>query len=272
MNYLHKAVLTGLLSLSLSPLASAVALDGTLTITAGDGTYSADDDAYLNYVGGSYFSMDGVQAIGSTPKPTWRPLEPGSAGGMVLGTYQNFVTNPDVPHPAGWQGDTNGDGIAEGAAGAGYNKKIAANGSMLLPFDFFGNPTSVGTNPVGYQSGENHPAPTADISDCVGNTCTLTLNLESWEVFWNSNTFEQGPRPDNTGPFTLAVGTYDLSDQSYSVTWTSQIKGGPFNGITGYWHLEGTHIAAVPEPATYGMMGAGLALVGWMVRRRKISN
>jgi hypothetical protein len=36
------------------------------------------------------------------------------------------------------------------------------------------------------------------------------------------------------------AGTYDRSIHAYSLEWTSHIDGGPFNGFTGMWHLEGT--------------------------------
>lgn len=42
-----------------------------------------------------------------------------------------------------------------------------------------------------------------------------------------------------------------------------------FHGYTSMWRLEGT-VAAVPEASTYGMMLAGLGLVGFAVRRRKL--
>ena len=93
------------------------------------------------------------------------------------------------------------------------------------------------------------------------------MDLSAWEVFWNGNTFEQGPRPSNVGAFVPAVGTYDLATHAYSVTWKSQIKGGPFNGINGFWHLEGT---VVPVPGAAWLLGSGLlGLIG--VARRKIA-
>jgi hypothetical protein len=268
MNQLQIAALCALFSLSLSPVASAVALDGKLTITPGVTGTDANDNP--TYMGGSYFKFGAAAVIGGSFVSAVT-LSPGSDGGIVLGQYQRFVLDPDVPHPQGWQGDTNGDGIADGSAGAGYGATtVSGGGDIVAAFQFFGNDTYLGTNPVSYQSGLAHPAPTADITDCVGNICTLSLQAEAWEVMWNGSAFEQGPRPVNTGPFTLATGTYDLSDNSYSVTWASQINQGPFNGVTGRWHLEGT-VVAVPEPASSGMMAAGLLMLGgaWRLKKQR---
>jgi hypothetical protein len=51
------------------------------------------------------------------------------------------------------------------------------------------------------------------------------------------------------------------------MSWRSAWVGGPFNISGGTWNLSGT-ITAVPEASTYGMMLAGLGLVGFAARRR----
>jgi hypothetical protein len=35
------------------------------------------------------------------------------------------------------------------------------------------------------------------------------------------------------------TGTYDAKTKTFTITWYSAIVGGPFNGFTGYWHLQG---------------------------------
>ncbi len=245
----------------------ADSLTGIMLIDPGTiGSGSCADPTFC-YLSGSYFAMGSNNPNGTAAmlRPTVSP----DPGGIVLGTYQNFVLGPDVPHPQGWQGDTNGDGIPDGAAGTGYSPTPATQGNILRPFSFFGVATYVGTNPVSYQSGNSHPAPTAnvDMGSCVGSTCALSMDLSSWEVMWNGSAFEQGPRPINTGPFELAVGTYDLLTHAYSLTWESQINGGPFDGITGYWHLEGT-VAAVPLPGAVWLLVSGLIGLFGVVRKK----
>lgn len=226
--------------LSVATNVSAVPLTGTLNIDAGTkvgGVYSS----------GSYFAMgannpNGASTVMLTPLST-------GPGGIVLGTHQNFVLNPDTPHPFNWNG-------AGASAGTGFNGTPTTASDMLEPFLFFGVSTHVGANPVSYQSGDAHPAPSADLdtNSCVGTVCTVTFELSSWEVMWNGSAFEQGPRPINTGPFEMATGTYDTATGFYSVTWASQINGGPFNGVTGYWHLEGTLAGAAVSGSADGSL------------------
>ena len=48
---------------------------------------------------------------------------------------------------------------------------------------------------------------------------------------WNKQVFKQGNK---------VTGTYSASTRRYVLTWSALIKGGPFNGFTGYWRLQGT--------------------------------
>lgn len=258
-------------SLSLVPLmASAVAMDGRLYL---DGmvrgaTYVGSYGSINTngYSSGSYFAMGANNPNGSVGS-----LQPATNGGYIeLGTFQNFVTTPDVPHPQGWQGDINGDGIPDGNAGTGYTG-LATPANIFAAFSFFGTSTYVGTMPVSYQNGSVNVAPTADVdlNNCTGSVCAMTVDLSSWEVYWNGSAFQQGPRPANTGPFVAATGTLDMVTMHYELDWASQIKQGPFNGVTGYWHLEGTY-SAVPVPAAFWLFGSGLlGLVG--VARRRVA-
>lgn len=239
-------MLTGLLGIDSKILEERPILDD-----AGNPVLDADGNPTYRpiYLGGSYFSMSGFNPFTATS------LVPNNAG-ILLGSYQNFILDPDEPHPEGHPD-------APFGAGSGYGS-IPIQEGVLAPFSFFGNPTYVGTNPIGYQSGELHVAPQAwvDFNDCESNWCTMTADLSSWEVVWNGTAFEQGPRPVSSEPFVLAAGVYNEITQEYHLDWTSQIKGGSFNGVIGTWVLEGTH-SVVPLPGALWFALSGLlALVG----------
>jgi hypothetical protein len=55
---------------------------------------------------------------------------------------------------------------------------------------------------------------------------------------------------------------------TYTLDYTATVPVGALTGIQYAWHLTGTVRAPVPEASTYGMMLAGLGLVGFAVRRR----
>ena len=113
------------------------------------GIRTSDVNGVYTYVSGSYFAM-----FADAPNdPSFAAmLTRGSAGGIVLGTHQNFVLDPNTPHPDNW------DGMG-GSAGSGYAVTAATISTVLKPFFFFGNPTYVGANPIAYQSGMAHSAP-----------------------------------------------------------------------------------------------------------------
>lgn len=259
----HALKILGALALgAMAGSVQAVSLTGLLLL---DGMVRDADGLYVD---GSYFAMGA-----NNPDGNYGNLQPAAGGGYIqLGAFQAYVTNPDVPHPQGWQGDTNGDGILEGSAGAGYSTSLASAADIFAPFSFFGVNTYVGTLPVSYQSGSINTAPTADVDlgNCTGTVCALTAELSSWEVFWNGSSFQQGPRPLNTGPFVSATGTLDMATGHYELDWVSHIYQGPFNGVKGYWHIEGTYAGTpeVPVPAAAWLFGSGLlGLLGWQKRR-----
>lgn len=234
-----------LFGLVINGSAQAVALEGFMSVDGGVATGGVPT--------GSYFTMGGFYV----------PLLPGSEGGIALGQYQNFVLDPDEPHPDNWDGN--------GAlAGTGYGLNPVSESGILQAFNFFGNPTYVGTNPISYQSGNAHAAPTASLGLCVGTVCDLSVDLSAWEVMWNGSAFEQGPRPDQFGPFVLALGTYDTVTGAYVLDWDSQINGGPFNSVVASWHLEGV-VSTIPVPAAVWLFGSGLfSLLAFSRSRRPV--
>ena len=70
----------------------------------------------------------------------------------------------------------------------------------------------------------------------------LSGDVSSFTASWNSIWFNQGaPKPGGSTPgLTRRLsGTYNPRTKAYTITWVSQIVGGPFNDFSGYWHLQG---------------------------------
>ena len=59
----------------------------------------------------------------------------------------------------------------------------------------------------------------------------LSGQLSGFTAEWNNQIFPQGS--------STVRGTYNAKTHKYVLTWSSQIAGGPFNGFTGQWHLQG---------------------------------
>jgi len=66
----------------------------------------------------------------------------------------------------------------------------------------------------------------------------LTGRLSAFTAEWNNQYFNQGsPKPGSSAG--QVHGRYDPRTRHYVLEWRSPIKGGPFDGFTGLWHLEG---------------------------------
>ena len=83
-----------------------------------------------------------------------------------------------------------------------------------------------------------------------------------------------GATPANSLVVNNLIATGTPGEYAYRMSWNHVITGmedpsGQYAGQNARWVIEGT-IAAVPEASTYGMMLAGLGLVGFAVRRRKL--
>jgi hypothetical protein len=194
-------------------------LVGTFTVVPATGTTGAPTS-------GSYFRM--VQPSGTlTAGPfvpnadstltdkTYTAVSPGTAGGLVTGKYQ-----PD-PDPAF---DAAGNGVAD---------------QIVQPQAFFGVKFAVATNKTDPQSGTTTKIPTITAS-AEGR---LSGNLGAYGVAYGKQTFNQGaPKPDGSTPGLTSgpTGTYSAKTGKYTLEWSSAVVGGPFDGFTGVWHLEGT--------------------------------
>ncbi|MHB1950995.1 MAG: PEP-CTERM sorting domain-containing protein [Acidiferrobacteraceae bacterium] len=160
----------------------------------------------------------------------------------------------------------------------GYNNfgtLFQFNGSGGAVNGFTGDGT---TAPYGGTPVTGGPVPTFDATGS-----TITGNLSAFTVFWNGTNFNQGANP--------VSGTWNATTGAYNVSWSSTINGGPFNGQTGNWSLNGIATvgtstppptttpgtpgtgptAPVPEASTTAMMLIGLTLLGGLVTRRRKS-
>ncbi len=149
-------------------------------------------------------------------------------------------------------------------SGAGTNLIGLQNTVLGSSFTFFGNPVNVFVGDGTYAPIAGAPTPVTGGSPVSAmldaGAGTITVDLSAWTASWNGTNFNQGS--------SAATGTWDSTTGAFNISWASTVVGGPFNGQTGAWSLQG--VAAVPEASTYGMMLAGLGLVGFAVRRRKL--
>jgi hypothetical protein len=144
---------------------------------------------------------------------TWTPLGAGRDGGLRTGAFQS-QTAP----PFDGQGNATSDGITQ-------------------PQRWFAVAFGLATNAHDPQTNKTTPVPRIRLAGSV-----LTGDLSSLAATWNGQHFNQGaPKPggENPGATSGPRGTFDPSTKAYTLDWTSQIAGGPFDKFTGIWHLEG---------------------------------
>lgn len=162
--------------------------------------------------------------------------------------------------------DTNGNTISIGSAadtgGAGLDQ-----GAI-----FFGNSFGFLAPMVGTQAGTAYGPATINLGGLadgfanMGDTFSIHMNVA--EAQWGGTYF---PLANVTfsGTITDGIGGYSLTSY-HLITGAEDPGSAGFAGWTAQWNYKGTisDIAPVPEASTYGMMLAGLGLVGFAVRRR----
>lgn len=195
----------------------ATALVGTFQLIAGKcstasptGTYFRMIDPGGTIATGKYFANPDSTCVDKSITAE----VPGADGGLTTGTYQPSPTK----------------------AFDGQGNALAA--SILAPGSFTAIKFGISTNKVDPQTHHAVPAPKIFVKGTK-----LSGQITAWSAAWNNLYFNQGsPKPDGSHPgLTEPVsGTYNPSTHAFVLTWASQVVGGPFNGFTGYWHLQGT--------------------------------
>jgi hypothetical protein len=213
--------------------AGAASLVGTLRLIAGSCSGSTVTGTYLRMIlpsgnpSGPYMS----NSDSTCHDQSYTPLAPGSDGGLAVGQYQ---PQPSPPF------DAKGNALAD---------------RITAPATFYGTAFATSTNRVDPQTGRQVPAPQLTVSGS-----SLSADLRSFAVTWNNQYFNQGsPKPDGSEPGNTrtASGTYNPATHAFTLNWTSQVVGGPFDKFTGQWHLQGTFV-----PATANSAGSGAAAGG----------
>jgi hypothetical protein len=211
---------------------SATRLVGTLQLSPGSCTGGKAAGTYFGMIlprgGASGPSLSNSDSKCSDQTIT--PLSPGSDGGLRIGAYQ--------PAPTPRFG-ANGDAKA---------RRITA------PASFYGTAFATATSSVDPQTRTSVPPPTLTVT---GNR--LSADLRSFAVTWNNQDFNQGaPKPNGSTPGNTAVptGSYDAATGAVTLSWASQIVGGPFDKFTGSWHFEGRFVPAQGS-APAGTTGQG---------------
>lgn len=197
--------------------ARKVELRGTLALDRGA---QVKRDGRIRYTG-SYFRMilpGGTDRFFSNTDSkakdkTYTLFVPGTDRGLRLGAFQPF------PDPA------------FDAAGNALAKRI------IRPLSFAGIRFSIGTQATDLQTGDTDTVPRL-----FRTGRKISGDLRAWTASWNSIYFNQGaPKPNGTLPGNTRPpsGRYDPKTKRVEVIWYSLIVGGPFNGFTGFWHLQG---------------------------------
>jgi hypothetical protein len=195
-----------------SQAASSHRLNGTFSLKAGSYSHGKAHGTWFRMITSRSGSKTQFLANpDSTAKDkTYTLGKPGRDGGLATGRFQ--------PHP---------DPAFDGKGNALANK-------IILPSPYTAIRFSVATLNKDPQSKKSTAAPSASVSGRH-----LTIRLPGYTAEWNKQYFNQGaPKPDGSGA--AATGTYNAKTKHFVVTWKSKISGGPFNGFTGFWHLEGT--------------------------------
>jgi len=224
MTHTIRRTTTGLLGLTTAAVA-AVALAGAPSQAASsrplDGTFRLAAGKFSGAkASGTYFRMITGKSGGKTQylanpdsrasDKTYTLGRPGTDGGLATGRFQ--------PHPSP---------VFDAKGNARATKIIKPEPYTAIRF-------GVATLKQDPQSKK-----TSAVTSATVDGRRLTVRLPGFTAEWNGEYFNQGaPKPDGSGA--AATGAYNAKTKHFVLSWTSKIRGGPFNGFSGFWHLEGT--------------------------------
>jgi hypothetical protein len=193
------------------------ALIGTFKLVGGSCSGAAPTGSYFKMIfpggtvaGGKFFD----NPDSACTDKSYTLFNPGAAGGFTTGKFQR-------------------DPVPAFSATGGALSNAIIQPQLFTAIDF-----GIATNPKDQQTGLKVPPPSITV-----RKGKLSGQVTAWSAAWNKLYFNQGsPKPDGTKPgLTLPVsGTYNAKTRAFVLTWASSVVGGPFNGFTGYWHLQGT--------------------------------
>ena len=196
---------------------AAQPLVGTFRLAPGHGSGGSVTGSYFRmvYPGGTIRAGKFFKNPDSTATDkTYTLVRPGTSGGLVTGGYQPAPTQA-------------------------FDAKGNARATKIIePQRFTQLAFSLSTSPQDPVSGKAVPSPSL-----TATNGKLSGQVEALAASWNKLYFNQGsPKPGGGKPgLTSSVtGTYDSKTHAFVLEWASAIVGGPFNGFTGVWHLQGT--------------------------------
>ena len=173
-------------------------------------------------------------------------------------------------NPVGGQLDSNDGAAGNTAFVTGFIDQAAGTFSLASTDTFFGVPWST-TGGTLYGAGTHTVNVNGDGADAPAGQNMVTFTVGAGQVGGNIN-FNWGA---STGIDVFQV--WNVSTVGANTVFTSTdfdgngilgkgMVDGPFQGFAANFNMA----APVPEASTYGMMLAGLGLVGFAVRRRKL--
>lgn len=223
-----------------------------LTLAWGTATLSAGAHA-VNLVNGNVLTITtGTPAYDANGDPAG--VSSGSWFGCDCNGNNALTSNELTPLSQGATGIVVGVATLPGASHPGA-PLLGDTNAIDAPYSFFGN--------------------TASDSTSIGITGSTAagLDMSGWKWAWAGvPVVNMGSGAWGAG-FSNGIGNFvwdGVYGHAYTLDYRARFPEGDPSGIGGVavaWHFEG--VVAVPEASTYGMMLAGLGLVGFAARRHR---